>query len=204
MTLPVGRRAAAVPQHGPRVQSTGSRRSMRRPAPSPRHRMPPAPGLLSALPTHHAPRGPARLTAAEVPKPCPALTFLDLLVEIDGVHGGGDDVGFAVTGGHNPGDLIHQLHGDPCGGRRAAGTRLKPSFRSLQTMERKGFPLKTAPRPTEQHSHVPRLCAHCMPLLLLQWGIPPAHPCRAAGPEEFTLANYSHFTRSIYNPGFAI
>lgn len=43
-----------------------------------------------------------------------SVTFSDLVVEVNGVHGSSDDVGFAVTCGHDPGHLVHELHGDTC------------------------------------------------------------------------------------------
>lgn len=43
-----------------------------------------------------------------------ALTLFDLAVEVDGVHGDGDDVGVAVAGGHDARHLVHQLHGYTC------------------------------------------------------------------------------------------
>lgn len=42
------------------------------------------------------------------------LTFLDLAMEVDGIHRGSDNVGSAVPSCHNAGDLIHQLHGHTC------------------------------------------------------------------------------------------
>lgn len=50
-----------------------------------------------------------------------ALTFSDLVVKIDCIHGSCDDVGLAVACSHNPSHLIHELHGDTC---TEEGTRL--------------------------------------------------------------------------------
>lgn len=35
-------------------------------------------------------------------------------MEVNGVHGGSDYVGLAVTRGHDAGHLVHELHGDTC------------------------------------------------------------------------------------------
>lgn len=60
---------------------------------------------------------------SKMPAPTPG-TFFDLLVEVDGVHRGGDDVGLAVAGSHNPGNLVHELHGDTwVGGGRGSCLR---------------------------------------------------------------------------------
>lgn len=48
-------------------------------------------------------------------------TFLDLAVEVNGVHGGCDDVGLAVAVGHDPRHLVHQLHGHTWHKRDAKG-----------------------------------------------------------------------------------
>lgn len=50
-----------------------------------------------------------------------SLTFSDLVVKVNGVHGSRDDVGLAVTRGHDPSHLVHELHGDPCREGQAAG-----------------------------------------------------------------------------------
>lgn len=42
------------------------------------------------------------------------FTFFYLAVEVNWVHGGGDDVGVAVSSSHNACNLIHQLHGHTC------------------------------------------------------------------------------------------
>lgn len=42
------------------------------------------------------------------------LTLFDLAVEVDGIHGDGDDVGVAVASGHDARHLVHQLHGYTC------------------------------------------------------------------------------------------
>lgn len=113
------------------------------------------------------------------------LTFLDLLVEVDGVHGGGDDVGLAVSGGHDPGDLVHQLHGDPCGrkaelwlpGPVPMATSTSPGLRireleglfwSLKTTKPGRLPLRSLSVPAKQrdlfpwlHSPMPPACPAC-------------------------------------------
>lgn len=55
------------------------------------------------------------------PIPCPyshnlfmTLTFLDLAMEVDGIHRRSDNVCVAVPSWHNASDLVHQLHGDTC------------------------------------------------------------------------------------------
>ena len=65
-------------------------------------------------------------TQTQVAKAAPlcqwsSVTFSDLVVEVNGVHGGRDYVGLAVTCSHDPSHLVHELHGDPCRGGRAAG-----------------------------------------------------------------------------------
>lgn len=47
-----------------------------------------------------------------------AVTSFDLVVEVDGVHGSCDYVGLAVTCGHDPGHIVHELHGDTCAEKR--------------------------------------------------------------------------------------
>ena len=42
------------------------------------------------------------------------ITFLDLAVEVDGVHAGRDDARVAVSGAHDARHLVHQLHGHTC------------------------------------------------------------------------------------------
>lgn len=42
------------------------------------------------------------------------LTFFYLAVEVNGVHGGSNDVGVTVPSCDDPGDFIHQLHGHTC------------------------------------------------------------------------------------------
>lgn len=42
------------------------------------------------------------------------VTFSDLVMEVDGIHGSSDDVGLAVTCRDDPSHLVHELHGDAC------------------------------------------------------------------------------------------
>lgn len=43
-----------------------------------------------------------------------SVTFSDLVMKVNGVHGSRDYVGLAVTSSYDPSHLIHELHGDTC------------------------------------------------------------------------------------------
>lgn len=59
------------------------------------------------------------MATQEITVPATTLgTFFDLLMEVDGIHRGSDDVGLAVAGSHDPSNLIHELHGDTCEGKQ--------------------------------------------------------------------------------------
>ena len=62
---------------------------------------------------------------SKVPATTPS-TFFDLLVEVDGVHRGGDNVGLAVAGSHDPGNFVHELHGDTWRGEAEGPVSGKP------------------------------------------------------------------------------